>query len=210
MTDGPASSPRTSPAAQAGEAVTGRPVTPAGATQLQASVTAPEQAGSGGLPQFRTEYWGAQIIWLLIMFGLLYALMVRVFVPRLRAVRDLRDTTIETALAEGHRARREADAQAEAVKAEMAEARARAQKTAADAKARSQADAYARQGALEAELAAKLATAEDAIRVAREGAMGQVRGVAAQTAALIAERLTGRAPAAGEVDAALDALPARA
>lgn len=201
------SQPGTSPGAQAGDAVTGRPVTPQTAPDAAASTAPAEQ---GGLPQFRTEYWGAQIIWLLILFAALYVLMTRVFVPRLRRVRDLRDATIETALAEGRRARQEADAQAAAVRAEMAEARANAQKTAADAKARSQAESEQRRAALEAELNGKLADAEAAIAEARAAAMAQVRGVAADTAALIAERLTGQAPAPGEVDAALDALPARA
>ncbi|MBE7218010.1 MAG: hypothetical protein INR64_06030 [Caulobacteraceae bacterium] len=202
----PAFVPRNSlPAAQGGDAVYGHPVTPqqAAAAHTTAATEAPSQ--EGGLPQFRTEYWFSQIVWLILMFGLLYVLMSRVFAPRLRRVRDERDAAIEGALAQGRQVRAEADAQAKAANAELAEARARAQKTAADAKARSQNEAVQRQHAQEADLNAKLAQAEDRIRAAREAAMGQVRGIAAESAALITQRLTGQAPAAGEVDAALDA-----
>ncbi len=198
------SSPSTAPAAQAGDAVYGHPVTP---RQAAAAHTTAAEAPSqeGGLPQFRTEYWFSQIVWLLLMFGLLYVLMARVFAPRLRRVRDLRSATIEGALAEGRKVRAEADAQAAAANAEMTDARAHAQKTAADAKARSHAEAYERQHALETELNAKLEEAEARIRTARDSAMGHVRGIAAESAALITQRLTGQSPAPGEVDAALDA-----
>jgi hypothetical protein len=45
--------------------------------------TAPaEHGGGGGLPQFDFQYWGGQIVWLLLIFSVLYFLMARVFIPR--------------------------------------------------------------------------------------------------------------------------------
>ena len=211
MQDGRVSPADASPAAQGGDAVYGHPVTPAqaGADTARASTGQAEPAQEGGLPQFRTEYWFSQVLWLLLLFGALYLLMSRVFAPRLRRVRDEREGTIEGALADGRRVRAEADAQAAAAEAELAEARARVQKSAADAKARAQAEAAQRQGAQEAELHAKLDAAEARIRESRDAAMSHVREVARDTAALITERLTGRAPAPGEVDGALDTVAAR-
>ena len=57
-----------------------------------------EQPGKGGLPQFRFEYWGGQIVWLLIIFAVLYVLLAKVFVPRLRGVQDTRAQTIADAV----------------------------------------------------------------------------------------------------------------
>ena len=174
--------------------------------------TAPaEPAHKGGLPQFDFAFWPGQIVWLLITFVVLYVVLARVLLPRVRTTLVDRDAKITGDMDAARRLRDEADAQARATHADLAEARARAQKTAADAKARSQAEAAARQGELETQLDAKLAAAESRIRQSREAAMAQVRGVAADTAATIAERLTGRAPAPGEVDAALNAVsPAQA
>ena len=195
------------PAAEAGQVVDGTPVTsPSGEHAVasgRAETSTTQPAESGGLPQFKFEYWGGQIVWLVVLFAVLYALLARVFIPRLRKVRDDRDAAITGAIEEARRVRAEADAQAAAAHAEMSEARAKAQAAAADAKSRANAEASERQRAQEAELNAKLAEAETRIRTSRDAAMGSVRQVASDTAAAIVERLTGQAAAPQEVEAAL-------
>jgi F-type H+-transporting ATPase subunit b len=158
---------------------------------------------AGGLPQLRYEYWPGQIVWLLIIFAVLYVLLSKVFLPKVGGTMAARDQRIAGDMAEARALRDQAETEARAAEAEMAEARARAMKTATDAKARSAAEAAERQGALEAELGEKLAAAEAGIRASRDRAMGQVRGIALDTAAAIAEKLTGRAASAAEVEQAL-------
>ena len=160
--------------------------------------------GGGGLPQFDTAYWGGQIVWLLVLFALLYVLLSRVFIPRLRRALDEREATIAGALAAARQVQTEADAQAQAARDEIAEARNRAKRTTADAKARAQAEAATRQAAEETKLAQHLAQAEDRIRTARDAAMGNVRQIAQETAAAITEHLTGRAATTTEIDQALN------
>ena len=206
MAEAPAS-PGAVPAAEAGQVVQGTPTASSEGQaavrsgEAQTSTTAP--AESGGLPQFRFEYWGGQIVWLLVLFALLYTLLARVFIPRLRRVKDQREQAITGAVEEARRVRAEADAQAAAAHADMSEARAKAQAAAADAKARANHEAGERQRAQETELNARLAEAELRIRASRDAAMGSVREVAADTAAAIVERLTGLAAQPQEVEAAL-------
>ncbi len=197
-TANPAAHPGEAVAAQGGDAVTGRPVTPAQTTETAVH----PQGEQGGLPQFRFEHWAGQILWLVILFAVLYGLLSRVFVPRLRKVRDEREQAIGGAIEDARRVRSEADAQAAAAKAEMADARAKAQAAAAEAKARAAAEAHDRQAAQEAELAQKLHAAEERIKASREAAMGSVRGIASETAAAIVEKLTGRGASPDELDAA--------
>lgn len=192
-------SPGTLTSQEAGEAVNGVKATP----EQRSTTEAP--SAEAGLPQFQLQYWGGQILWLAILFGVLYLLLQRVFIPRLRKVRDDRDSAIGGAIEEARRVRAEADRQAAETHAEMAEARASAQKTAADAKARAAAEAHKRQAAQEADLAAKLAEAEARIGASRDRAMGSVREVASEAVAAIVQRLTGQGASAAEVDAALDA-----
>ena len=45
---------------------------------------------SSGLPQFDTAQWPGQIVWFLIIFGVLLLLMRGVFVPRIAARRSER------------------------------------------------------------------------------------------------------------------------
>ena len=154
------------------------------------------------MPQFEFATWPGQILWLLITFAVVYAVLSRVFIPRMRHGIDTRRERIGDDMAEARRLRDEAEAQAEIARAQMAEARLAAQRTSADAKARAAQDAAERQRALQTDLDARLGEAEGRIRLARDQAMGQVRGIAMETAAAIAEKLSGQSVSTAEVEAA--------
>jgi F-type H+-transporting ATPase subunit b len=183
------------PAAEAVEGVGGQP---------PAAHTATEQPHQGGtLPQFRFEYWGGQIVWLLIVFAILYALLSKVFVPRLRRIQDTRAQTIADAVEQARSVQAEADAQAAAAKAEIGDARAQARRLAAEAKAKAQAEMAERQAAEDQRLQAELEKAEARIRAMRDQAMQNVGAIAAETAEAMVAKLTGAAPSRAELDAAL-------
>ena len=86
--------------------------------------------------------------------------------------------------------------------------RARAQRTATEAKSKAAEESKARQQVLETELNKKIGEAEASIAKSRDAAMANVRGIAADTAAAITEKLTGQASESADVEAALDALSA--
>src|SRR4051794_13067017 len=102
------------------EAVQGEGGQMPAAAQTTASSEQPHK--SGGLPQFQFQHWGGQIVWLLIVFAILYVLLAKVFVPRLRAIQDTRAQTIADAVEQARRVQAEADAQARAAKAEIDDA----------------------------------------------------------------------------------------
>jgi F-type H+-transporting ATPase subunit b len=166
------------------------------------ATTAPADSGSGGLPQFDLAQWPGQMVWMLIIFAVMFALFAKVFVPRVGGTIAEREDRISGDVGEARRLRDEADAQAAAAAAETAQARAQAQKLALDAKAKAQAEAAAREAAEEAKLATTLGRAEAAINRTREAAMGHVREIASETAQAIVEKLTGVAASAAELKTA--------
>lgn len=174
------------------------------ATETHVETVGAEHGGSeGGLPQFEFEHWGGQIVWLLVLFVILYLLFWRVFAPRLRRVIDERAATIAAAVEQARKVQTEAEGQAAAAQAELAEARGKAQRLAADARAKAAGEAAERQAAEDAKLAEKLGEAEARIRATRDAAMAHVGQIASETAGAIIEKLTGKAPAKGEIDTAL-------
>src|SRR5215469_6502905 len=171
-------------------------------TATQASTEAP--GGSApGMPQLDPTWWGGQIVWLALIFLVLYLVLARVLLPKLGKAIDEREGKISGDIADARRLKQEAEAQAKAADAELADARAKAQKTAADAKAKAAAEAAERQHAEEAKLNARLASAEAEIRAARDQAMGNVSAIAVETAQAIVEKLTGDKVAADAVQAAV-------
>jgi F-type H+-transporting ATPase subunit b len=169
---------------------------PAGETHA----TTEAQHGGGGLPQLQFEHWPGQIAWLLILFVALYLLMSRVFIPRLRKVLDERTGTIAGALEQARLVQEEANAQAD-----VAEARATAHRLASEARAKANAEAQARQAVEDEKLAVRMAEAETRIRASRDAAMSHVSTIASDTASAIVEKLTGAAPKAADLNAALAA-----
>jgi F-type H+-transporting ATPase subunit b len=176
------------------------------ATEHHGTVESTEPAHgqeSGGLPQLQFQHWGGQIVWLLLIFAVLFAVLSKVLLPRVSGAIETRGAKIAGDIADARRLKDEAEVQARAAAAEVAEARAKAQKTAADAKAVASAAAAERQAKEEAVLAEKLSAAEARIQVARDEAMSHVREVASDTAGAIVEKLTGKAASAAELKASL-------
>ncbi|MDO9589285.1 MAG: hypothetical protein Q8M32_10320 [Brevundimonas sp.] len=177
---------------------------PAGAhVDAYTAGTDAEHASGGGLPQFEFQWWAGQIFWLLIIFAVLYLLLSRVFLPRLRRVKDERAATIATAVDTARQVQAEAAGQAEIAKAEVEQARAASRATAAAAKARVTEAANARAAEEEAVVNARIAEAETAIGKTRDAAMTNVSTIASDTARAIVEKLTGKAATAAEADAAV-------
>jgi F-type H+-transporting ATPase subunit b len=159
--------------------------------------------GSGGLPQFDASWWPGEMAWFLIIFVLVFALMAKVFAPRVGGTIAEREGRISSDFERARTLKEQAEAQAAAAEAEIGQARGQAQRLASEAKARAQAEAASRQAAEEAKLAETLAKAETSIREARDQAMGQVRTIAVETAQAIVGKLSGKPASTAEIEAAL-------
>ncbi len=81
----------------------------------------------------------------------------------------------------------------------------RAQAIGAETREKLNAASEAERKTLEDQLSVKLADAEKTIAATREAAMSNVRGIAADAAAAIVQRLTGVVPDGKSVDSAVDA-----
>lgn len=175
------------------------------ASEATAAAAAAAEHGSGGLPQFDPSWWPGQMVWMLIIFGVMFFLFAKVFVPKVGGAMDDREDRISGDIGQARRLKEEADAQAAAAAAETAQARAAAQKLALDAKAKAHAEAAQREALEEAKLAETLAKAETQIVATRDQAMTHVRDIAAETAGAIIEKLTGAAATSDEIRSALTA-----
>jgi F-type H+-transporting ATPase subunit b len=162
-------------------------------------------AGHSAFPPFQSEHFPSQLLWLAVSFVLLYALMSRIALPRIGAILAERSKLISDDLAAAERLKQQSNAAHAAYEKSLADARGRAQSIAGATRDKQAAEAEATHKQLEAKLHERLAAAEQSIASTRTSAMGNVRSIAAETAAAIVERLIGKAPADHEVAAALDA-----
>ena len=175
------------------------PATAATAVAGSAAAT----GGSGGLPQFDVTQWPGQMVWILFIFGVLYLLFSRVFVPAVGGTISSREDKIAGDIGDARRARDAANAEVAAAAGELEAARAKAQRVAAEAQAQAKAAAAERQAQEEAKLAETLAAADARIAAARTEAMTHVREIAVDTAQAMIARLSGVQADRAEVERAL-------
>jgi F-type H+-transporting ATPase subunit b len=159
----------------------------------------------GAFPPFERENFASQIIWLALAFGLLYYLMSKLALPRVESILEARRGRIASDLDTAQRMRTESEAAAAAYEASLAKAREEAHEIATETRETVGHETEATRKELEAELAVKLAAAEDQIAATKAAALGNVRAIAVEAAAAILERLLGRAPDKTALNEAVDA-----
>jgi F-type H+-transporting ATPase subunit b len=172
----------------------------------QAGAHTEADGGHGGaFPPFDSSTFASQLVSLLIAFVALYLIVSKIALPRVGSVLDARAKAIEDDLAKAHELKDASDAALKAYESELAAARARAQAIGAETREKLNTAAEAERKTLEQRLSVKLAEAEKTIASTREAAMRNVRGIAAEAATAIVQRLTGVLPDGKSVDSAVDA-----
>ena len=159
----------------------------------------------GGFPPFESSTFASQLVSLAIAFVALYVIVSRIALPRVGGVIDARQNAIEGDLAAAQKLKDESAAALKAYEADLASARSRAQAIGSETREKLNAASEAERKTLEERLSVKLAEAEKTIASTRTAAMSNVRGIAAEAAAAIVQRLTGMAPDGKSVDSAVDA-----
>lgn len=159
----------------------------------------------GGFPPFDSSTFASQLVSLAIAFVALYIIVSRFALPRVGGVIEARQNMIEGDLAEAQKLKDESAAALKAYENDLAAARSRAQAISNETREKLNAASEAERKALEDKLTAKLHDAEKTIAATRKAAMSNVRGIAADAATTIVQRLTGVAPDGAAVTSAVDA-----
>jgi F-type H+-transporting ATPase subunit b len=156
-------------------------------------------------PPFQKDTFASQLVSLLIAFVALYLIVSRIALPRVGKTIDDRQNAIEGDLTTAQKLKDESASALKAYESELAAARARAHAISAETREKLNAAAEAERKTLEERLSVKLTEAEKTIAATRTKAMGNVRGIAAEAAAAIVQRLTGVLPDGKSVKKAVDA-----
>jgi len=156
------------------------------------------------MPQLDLSTFTPQLFWLAVWFVVLYLLMAKIGLPRIAVAIDARRQRREDDLARAGRLKAEAELANAAFLRTMATARAEAQALLKETGDRLAAEAAQRQRALAADLSSQIAAAEQRIADTKEAALSEVRGIAIDVGRSVVEKLTGSAPEAASLAAAVD------
>jgi F-type H+-transporting ATPase subunit b len=146
------------------------------------------------MPQLDYHTFVPQLVWLAISFVVLYLLMSRLALPRVKGAIEGRRRRLDDDLERAAALKEEAEAALAAYQKTLAEARAAAQETLRQTGERLAAEAAERQSQLAASLAEQIAAAEARIVAGKEAALAEIRGIAAEVGSAVVTKLTGAAP----------------
>lgn len=163
------------------------------------------EGGDAGLPQLDPSSFATQIFWLAVTFIVLYLLMSRVALPRVRDVLEERERRITDDLEKAQRLKDESEAVLAEYEKALADARANAQAMFAEAAEQANAEAAKRQQDVSQKLAKQLEKAESRVRAAKAEALDNIRQVAIEVAQDAAARLIGGDIAEGDAATAVAA-----
>lgn len=165
--------------------------------------------GHPAFPPFDAKTYPSALLWLVITFGIFYVVMRKAVIPRVGGILEQRQKRMAQDLEEASRLKAEADAAVETYESELAAARAKAQSIGATARDAAKAKAEADRRSLEAELAAKLKTAEERINELKAKAFADVGAIAEETAAAVIEHIGAGNVASSDIAAAVASVSAK-
>ncbi len=145
------------------------------------------------MPQIEqiSEVLASQVFWLLVFFGLTFALVGLGMVPKIMGTVDMRDQQIAADLAAAQAARDAADSEEAAWRSRENANRAAAQGVIGEAKAKAAKASESKLAKAQAKLDKRLAEAEAGIDAARTSALAEIEDVAADAARDIVARIAG-------------------
>ncbi|MBU1176810.1 MAG: F0F1 ATP synthase subunit B [Alphaproteobacteria bacterium] len=146
----------------------------------------------GAFPPFDPATFGSQLLWLAITFAALYFLMSRVALPRIGEILEVRRDRIEGDLAEADRLRQKTDQAMADYEAALNQARNKAHGIAEATRGEIRHETESSRAAVEADLAERVAAAEQSIQATKTEALKNVDEIAAQTAQAVVAAIAGK------------------
>ncbi|RTL72683.1 MAG: F0F1 ATP synthase subunit B' [Hyphomicrobiales bacterium] len=165
--------------------------------------TAHDGGHSKVFPPLKFDDFAPQIIWLVIVFALLYAVLKRVALPRVGEVIEERAERVRRDLEAAEKLKAETAQALANYEQALAEARAKASGIVKDMRDKLAAEIDAERAKVEAQINEKLAQAEKTIADTKTKALASVDAISAEVAGDIVSRLSGGEVSRADVEKAL-------
>lgn len=178
------------------------------AETLHEGTEVPHDAGhSKVFPPLDPANVAPQLFWFVVTFIALYFMMSRFALPRIRDVIEERADRIKRDLDAAERLKGDTEKALAAYEKALADARGNASGIARQTREKLASETDAERHKVEADLAAKLASAEKAIAATKAKALASVSEIAAETAGEVVRVLSGKDVSLDEVKRALASAP---
>jgi len=161
-------------------------------------------AESGGMPQLNPEFWVSQIFWLTITFGILYAVLSKLILPKISANLEMRKSQILENIEAADKQRKESELKLAEYEKIVQSSKNEAKNYFKQAREKLLKDISLKKNSLDEELNKELQKADSEIQELEDRAPEKINKIAAETSADLLQSLIGTEVNSSSISAIVD------
>ena len=142
-----------------------------------------------GMPQLNTEYWAAQIFWLILIFAILYLIIWKIFLPRITYSIENRKSRVVNDLDEAQKLKDNAEKKLEEYNEIIEKTKKEAKKIIDDSKKKLDKDIENKKQKFNVEIEKELMATEKEIKDLKKTSTSSIADIAAETSAEIIRQI---------------------
>ena len=142
-----------------------------------------------GMPQLNTEYWTAQIFWLIVIFSILYLIIWKIFLPRITYSIENRKSRVVNNLDEAQKLKENAEKKLKEYNEIIEKSKKEAKKIIEDSKKKLGNDIEIKKKIFNDEIEKELVTAEKEIKDLKKTSISNISNIAAETSTEVIKQL---------------------
>ena len=151
--------------------------------------TNPALGSEPGMPQLNTEYWAAQIFWLIVIFSVLYLIIWKIFLPKITYSIENRRSRLVNDLDEVQKLKEKAEKKLHEYNLIIEKSKKEAKKIVEDSQKKLDLDIENKKKKFNDEIEKELATIEEEIKFLKKSSVSNINHIATETTAEIIKQI---------------------
>ena len=161
-------------------------------------------SSDSGMPQLNTEFWPAQVFWLILIFSILYLIIWKIFLPRITYSVENRKSRIVNDLDEAQKLKDNAEKKLKEYNEIIENAKKEAKKIFENNRKKLEEDLEKKKHKLNSEIEKELAAIEKEIKDLKKSSLSNISKIAAETSAEVIKQIVNTEVNKSNVTAVVD------
>ena len=163
-------------------------------------------SSDSGMPQLNTEFWPAQVFWLILIFSILYLIIWKIFLPRITYSVENRKSRIVNDLDEAQKLKESAEKKLEAYNKIIENSKQEAKKIIEDGRKRLNQDIENKKKDFNNQIEKEIAVIEKEIKDLKKTSLSNISKIASETSAELMRKIINTEVNKSNVSAVVDTI----
>tara|TARA_B100000780_G_C21062901_1_gene427294 strand:- start:626 stop:1201 length:576 start_codon:yes stop_codon:yes gene_type:complete len=160
-------------------------------------------AAEAGMPQLDPKYWMSQAFWLILIFTLLYLVLSKIFIPKIKDSIDERENKIKDDLDEAQELKNLAEQKLKEYELSIEEAKKEMQKIIFESKNKLNSEIQSKKKVFDKEIEIEIKNAEKEIEILKKNSLKNISAISEEIASKVIEQISGEPMNQSSIKAAI-------